>query len=132
MVDQAKTYGDFFDTMEGTECIYAQGFIEEWKALATEEQWAEFRPMPLTRELVLAFVEDMATYFRELIAHTCTDALYAERIAASHAFLHWVHEKAVEFGIEVRLEEIDAAITPTESLVVAGLTKVVPADPNDE
>lgn len=126
MAANLGTYGEFIDAVEGTKCIYAQSFLDEWKALATVTEWAEYRPMLLTRELVVNLAEDMARYFQALISGTCTDALYRERVKAGHDFLRWVHDKAVALGLDVKLQEIDTAMTPTESIVLAGTAAVVP------
>ncbi|MEK7164651.1 MAG: hypothetical protein AAB779_01765, partial [Patescibacteria group bacterium] len=70
------TYGAFIDAVNETTIVEARGFMDEWMAMATDEQWAEFRLMELTRELVLPLAEDMATFFQERIAGICTEALY--------------------------------------------------------
>ena len=128
MAEEAKTYGEFIAAMEKTEHFGAQIFIEIWKALATEAQWQEYRPMPLTKELVFNFAEDMANYFRNRISNIETEALYLSEIEESHAFLREIWEKATAFGIDVQLEEIDTWLTPTEIMLDIGLAKIVPAD----
>lgn len=120
------TYGEFIDAVIKTKIVEAQCFMEDWMAMATEEQWAEYRPMELTKELVLALAEDMAKFFRESINGICTDALYTEVIHDGHAFLKEIHSKAVELGVDVALEEIDALLTVTEALVASGAARVVP------
>ena len=126
MMDKLKTYGEFIAAVEETQCIYAQTFLEEWKALATEEKWQKIRPMPLTKELVLAFAEDMANYFRETISSTCGEELYAEEKESGHAFLREICTKAVALGIDVKIEEIDTFLTMTDLLIAKGYAKVVP------
>ena len=97
MMDKLKTYGEFIAAVEETQCIYAQTFLEEWKALATEEKWQKIRPMPLTKELVLAFAEDMANYFRETISSTCGEELYAEeKNLTTEELLAKIHREAEE------------------------------------
>ena len=49
---------------EETGNVNAQIFIEDWKVLATEEQWREFRPLPLISDLIINFAEDIASYFK--------------------------------------------------------------------
>jgi len=128
MTDKLKTYGEFIDAVGETECMYAQFFLEEWKALATEEKWNNIKSMPLTKELVLAFAEDMANYFRRTISHTCVEELYTERTKRGHVFLREIHAKAVALGIDVKIEEIDIFLTMTELLIAKGYVKVVPGE----
>jgi hypothetical protein len=128
MANETKTYGDFIAAMEETTSNYAKVFINEWKALTPEEQWEESRRMLLSRDLVLNFAYTMAGYFRDMIASTCTNAAYARRIQASHDFLLYTWENAVALGIDVKLEEIDTSITPTEALIASGAAKVVTAE----
>jgi len=115
--EKQSTYGEFIDLIEQTECVEGKIFIEKWKALATEEDWARFRPMSLTPELVTSFAEDMISYFRERIAGICTDELYTQVKREAHAFLQEVHEKAAQFGVQVELNRIDVPLTPSEVAV---------------
>lgn len=117
MAENQSTYGDFIAVVEDTECGEAKSFIEEWKALVTESEWEEYRPLPLTPDLVINFAESMVIYFWERIAGIHTDALYARTIKRGHAFLQEVHEKAAKLGVPVELEQIDAPLTPSEVLV---------------
>lgn len=113
-----STCGDFIDYVEKTENTAAAVFIELWKKIATEEQWKEYRPMPLTLGLILSFAEDATTYFRRRIAGIETEELYGSVIEEAHAFFQEIHEKSKEFGIEVELEQIDTFLTPSE--IIAG------------
>ena len=128
MGEKQHTYGEFIDLMEKlaeeTGNVDAQISIEEWKALATEEQWKEFRPLPLGPGLVISFAEDMAFYFRERIAGICTDELYVHIKKESHAFLRQVYEKAAKFGVQLELNQIDAPLTPSEAMIAGGYTNI--------
>ena len=57
MEEKQHTYGEFIDLMEKLakeiENVDAQIAIEDWKALATEEQWKGFRPLPIEPGLVI-------------------------------------------------------------------------------
>lgn len=125
MADEQATYGQFIDLVEKTEYAEARIFIEEWKAIATEEEWKEYRPLPLMPDLVIRFAEDMADYFRERLSGICTDALY-ERVAKdAHAFLVEVFEKAKQLGIHVDIERVNLPVTITEALIASGCAKIV-------
>jgi hypothetical protein len=113
-----KTYGDFIDSVEETEIAEAAIFIEQWKKTATEEQWKEYRQMPLTLELILSFAEDAATHFRRRIAGIEIKELYKTVIEDAHAFLREVYEEAKQLGIQIELAKIDTFLTPSE--VIAG------------
>lgn len=112
-----STYGDFIDSVEKTEITVAAVFIAQWKKLASEEQWKEYRPMPLTLGLILSFAEDAAAYFRRRIAGIETEELYETVIKDAHVFFQEVHEKSQELGIEVELKQIDTFLTPSEVLI---------------
>ena len=122
-----KTYGEFIDAMEKVaedwRFVEGQTFLERWKKLATEEQWKKYRPMKLRKEEVIAFAQDMAGYYREVIGGTCVEELYYGRIDQGHAFLAEIHKKALESGIEVRLEEIDQPLTALETMGSLGFVK---------
>ncbi|MFA6534493.1 MAG: hypothetical protein WCT37_04995 [Patescibacteria group bacterium] len=112
MADEPKTYGKFVDIAEliASNMIRFQGqFVAKWKALITEERWKTLRPIPLTRELVLTFVQDMAKYFRDLISAAKSEKLRNLWILDSHYFLGEIHELAVRLGVDVKVEEIDIA-----------------------
>lgn len=115
-----NTYGDFIDSVEKTKITGATVFIEQWKGLATEEQWKEYRPMPLTLELILSFAEDAAAHFRRRIAGIETEELYEAVIKDVRAFFREVHEKSQELGIQVELKQIDTFLTPSEVLAGEG------------
>ena len=129
MGDKAKTYGEFIAAMEEVaveiSSVNAEIFLEQWKALATEEDWQKFRPMLLTKELVLRFAEDMALYYAKVISRTETKKLYVSRVEDGHAFLREIHAKAKAFGIDIEIEEIDVPLTPTDSIVATGAAQVV-------
>lgn len=128
MAEKQRTYGEFIDLMEKlaeeTGNVDAQIAIEDWKALATEKQWKEFRPLLLTSDLVINFAEDMASSFREHISGTYTNELYVQRKKDGHAFLKKVYEKAVELGVKVEHGQIDAALTPSEVMILSGYTNI--------
>lgn len=127
MPKKQNTYGDFIDSVSKTECIEAQLFIDEWKALATEEEWQEYRPMLLTPELVTNFAEDMAKYFRDTIATTDVEELYEMRKLWGHAFLAEVWAKAANLGVKVELNQIDAPLSASEFFAAAGIVKFAPS-----
>ncbi len=125
MAGEQVTYGQFIDLVEQTEHVEAGFFIEEWRALATEEKWKEYRPLPLTSDLVITFAEDMASYFGQRLSGICTDALY-ERVAKdAHAFLVEVFEKAKQLGVQMDIKLVDLPITITEALMASGYTNIV-------
>jgi len=118
-------YGEFVDAMRevakgaGGE---AETHFEAWCAMATEEQWKEFREMPLSKELVAAFAEDMANAFREVIALTDGEELYEMRMEDGHAFLQGIQAKCVELGIDVSGIRIDVPLSLSDGLRMAQLT----------
>jgi hypothetical protein len=127
MIEKQITYGEFVDLMEkiakDTGNVDAQINIEDWKALATEEQWKEFRPLLLTPELVINFAEDMASYFWEHISGTCIDELYMQRKKDGHEFLRKIHEAVVGLDIDIDIRKIDVPLSPSDILVDAGLAE---------
>ena len=127
MEEKQHTYGEFVDLMEElakqTGNVDAQITIEDWKALATEKQWKEFRPLLLTPDLVINFAEDMVSSFQEHISGTCTDELYMQRKKDGHEFLRKIHEAVVGLGIDIDVRKIDVPLTPTDLLVGAGLAE---------
>lgn len=112
-----KTYGEFVAAVKKTPIHEARHIVEEWEVLATAEEWEKYRPMPLTRDLITNFAEDMAALFKQRLDGISTEALYERIHGYGHTFLQWVHAKAVEFGIEVEMEEIDLPITFTDALI---------------
>ena len=115
-----NTYGDFIDLIEKTKITKAAVFIERWKKLATEEQWKEYRPLPLTPELIMGFAEDTATHFQRRIAGIDTEELYTLVIKDAHAFFREVHEKAQKLGMQIELNQIDTSLTPSEVIARKG------------
>jgi len=96
---------------------FQQGIkLEEWKALATEEQWREYRSKVLEKGHVIAFAQDIAGYYRDVIRGTCVEELYYDRIKQGHDFLTEIHKKAIESGIEVKLEEVNQPLAIAETM----------------
>lgn len=118
------TCGEFIDAMGKTVITEAQGFMSEWMALATPEELAEYRLVILTRELVLDFAWDMATFFQQRIMEVDTGVLYTRLVEQGSSFLKEIHTRAVEFEIEVTIEEIVVPLTIVGGLVRAGAAKV--------
>ena len=126
MADKQVTYGQFIDLVEKTEIGEARIMIEEWKALATEEEeWKGYRPLPLTSDLVIGFAEDMANLFRQRLSGICTDTLYERITKDAHAFLVEISEKAKQLGIQVDIKQVNLPITITEVLIASGYTKII-------
>lgn len=114
-------YGEFVDAMQAVAkiSIEAETFFEEWCAMATEEEWKRLRELPLEEGEIRNFVEDMATYFRELINGTCTDALYSGRVKDGHAFLEAIRAKCIELDIDVSNIQFDVPLALGESIRMA-------------
>jgi hypothetical protein len=114
------TYGEFIDYIEKIaedwRFVEGQTFLEEWKALATEEQWREYRSKVLEKGHVIAFAQDIAGYYRDVIRGTCVEELYYDRIKQGHDFLTEIHKKAIESGIEVKLEEVNQPLAIAETM----------------
>ena len=110
-----NTYGDFIDLVEKTEITEAAVFIEQWKKLATDEQWKKYRTISLGPELITGFAWDVVTHFRRRIAGIDTEELYSLVIKDGHDFLREVCEKATKLGVQVNLDQIDAPLTPSEA-----------------
>jgi len=124
-MDKSRTYGEFITSMKETKITSARIFIEEWEALATEEQWEQLRPMPLTKQMVLSFAENMARRFWRMIADGCTDDYIHLLTEEGHAFLREIHARAVEFGIAVEVREIDRPLRPSELCAALGAVQVI-------
>lgn len=120
------TYGEFIDAMRETRVVGARGDIKEWAAKSIEKGFGQYS-MPLTRELVLSFAEDMRTLFRDMIVHTDTEALYEMLVEDGHTFLREIHAKATKFSIDVALEEVDLPLTTAEILIASGYASVASA-----
>lgn len=110
------TYGEFIDLVKKTKGGEASAFMDEWAALATEEQWEEFRPLPLDKGMVLNLAQDMNGYFHERLNGIYTDALYVSTVRRGHEFLKEIHSAAVKLGIDVDLAEIDTPLSMADSL----------------
>ena len=119
------TYGDFIKLVEKIESVNGQILIEEWKNLAIEEAWERFRPMPLTKELVLGLMEDMASYFQKALSGISTDELYFLIANDGRKFLIEIRKVAKKCGLNISIEESDISITLTEELVKSGYVNVV-------
>ncbi len=124
MADEQVTYGQFLDLVEKTEIGEAKIFIADWKAFASEEEWAEFRLFALTSGLVILFAKDAADYFRQRLSGICTDALYARVAEDAHAFLVEVFEKAKQLGVQMDIKLVDSPVTITEVLIASGCAKI--------
>jgi hypothetical protein len=120
-----RTYGEFVDSVSQTEIFPAQMFLKEWKDLATEKEWKEYRQLPLTRNLVLNFADDMAIYFRARLKGISGEELWNSTKEEGHRFLREVHAKAGQLGIEVEADEIDVPLTITDLLVKTGAVEVI-------
>lgn len=125
MSEKQSTYGDFIESVEKTENFEAGVFISQWIELATAEQWKEYSSMPLTAELVIGFAQDMALHFQQRISDISTEGLYSLTVKSGHEFLQEVHQKAIELGVDVELNQIDTPLTMSESLAAVGLVKLV-------
>ena len=125
-----RTYGEFVDAVRTTEDTTGRVHMEDWAKLVSEEQWRELKPKPLTKELVRGLAHDMAADYRsyiDTISGYDNDAWVASVVKRGHDFLREIHAKAVEFGIDVTIDEIDQPLTFCERLVASGAAKIVSA-----
>lgn len=111
-------YGEFVDAMRevakinpDAECIFA-----DWHDMATEEQWREYRDLPLGKGEAQNFIEDMASSFRSVINGTCGKDLYEERIKNGHDFLQAVKAKCAELELGFKVGNIDVPFTFSDAL----------------
>jgi len=120
-------YGEFVDAMREVAKINtdAELLFEEWHDMATEEQWREYRELPLGEGEVQNFAEDMASLFQKVIGFTDGEELYRMHIEDGHAFLQAIQAKCVELGIDVSNVRIDAPLSPSDALRMAQSQKEV-------
>jgi len=128
VITKPMTCGDFFEAVKkaSADNMYAETFIEEWQKLVSPEQLRQYQSEILEEDQVTNFAEDAANWFSRLIAHTCGEELYAERVKGGHDFLQAIHAKCAEIGIEIELAIIDIPLTPSELMAKAGYIKVTP------
>ena len=126
------TYGEFVDAVERVAHRWAEAetFVEDWKALATEEQWNQCRGAELNRELVFRLAHSMAYEYRETVDGTHNDELRHQRIIDGHTFLREIHQIAINLGIEVGRAEIDVPLRLGEELIKAQSRQRPPPENN--
>ena len=126
MAETEYKFGEFFDKIaeetEKSHNIDAQIFIEEWVDIVSPEEWKKVKQMPLTEELALAFVEDMAGMFWRRLSGIDSERLYDETIKSGHDFLEQIKEVVKQFGIEISSQR---SLTPSEALFTSGLIQEV-------
>lgn len=115
-------YGKFIDAMHEvakSANLDAEMLFEGWYKLATEDQWKDYRELPLGEGEVRNFAEDMAASFQKVIGFTDGEELYAMRIRDGHSFLQAIHAKCVELGIDVSNIKIDVPLSPSDAIRMA-------------
>lgn len=122
MTESQHKFGEFFDRIteeaEKSHNIDAQIFMEEWVDMVSPEEWQKVKEMPLTEELAVAFVEDMAGMFWRRLSGIDSERLYEETIKSGHSFLEQIKEIAKRFSIEI--DFANRPITPSEALLSGG------------
>lgn len=118
-----KTFGEFFAVVvkwaEENKNHEAQGFLNQWKGMASEEYWKEVEAMPFDRDLYLNFSEDMATFYRERIAGICTKGLYSLFMESGHSFLQAIYTIGKESGMDIGIEKIDVPLSISDAIRMA-------------
>ena len=114
-------YGEFVDAMrEVAKVNFEAGqLFQEWYGMATEEQWQDYRELPLGEGEVRNFAEDMASLFQRVIGFTDDEELYAMRIKDGHALLQAIRAKCIELGIDIINIQIDVPLSPSDALRMA-------------
>jgi hypothetical protein len=88
-------------------------------------EWTALLAQPLTKEVVLGFASAIRDDFRRGLSETSDRYMYNDLMKDGHAFQEDVQLLACEFGIDVRLVDVDAPLSPSDALVQAGVLKVV-------
>jgi hypothetical protein len=114
-------YGEFIDAMEQVAQINfdAKFVFEEWHDMATDEQWQEYRELPLGEGEVRNFVEDMATGLQKVLSYIDGEELYAMTLEDGHAFLQAIQAKCIELGIDISNIQIDVPLSPSDAIRMA-------------
>ena len=119
-------YREFVDALhevaKSIGSIDAEMLFEEWYAMATEEQWGDYRKLPLGDGEVQNFAEDMAALFQKVIGFTDGEELYMMRMREGHSFLRAIHAKCLELGINVSNIRIDVPLSPSDAIFMAQAT----------
>lgn len=115
---------DFIDLLNTTDIIKVRIWLEEWQINLADDEREEIKVLSLTREFIIEFAKDIASQIWLRLSSICTDALYNSTKKAGHDFLKEIYQKAVEQNIEVRLDEIDSFLTPSELMESEGLATV--------
>lgn len=122
MGTKATNLGEFIDLVYDPKNMYEEMWLQDCEFLEFGAgKWAQIRRLPLTRETVIQLSQKIASKIAEEAANWSEEGPYQETLRHGHAFLQRIHRTAVEQGISVGLQEIDTPLTPTESMVAAGL-----------
>ena len=121
MGTKAPNLGEFIDLVQDPENMYEEIWFQNCEHEVGANMWAEIRRLPLTRRTIIQLSRKIASKIAEEAAHWSDETAYGETLLNGHDFLRRIHQIAVEQGISVELHEIDIPLTPTESMVAAGL-----------
>lgn len=115
MAEQVLTVSDF------VKLVVTDTASEIWLSCCPirqeEESWEEFLTSPFTRKSVIDFAGLMADEIAFEAFQWSTEESRGRTFKNGHNFLRIVHEKAVELGLDVELEEIDQDLTFSEEMV---------------
>lgn len=115
-----RTFGEFFDAIflwtTETSNIEVKMFLEEWTRLVSPERWQECRNREFKEGYFFPFAEDMATCFQKRLQGICTDALYHSTMTAGHEFLKEIAKKGKEFGLDIKDEEVNVPLSPSDAI----------------
>ena len=116
-----KTFGEFYDAVstwaKEVGNANAQIMLEDWMKLVSPEKWAEARVAEFNEGYFRGFVEDMTTSVQRVVGWAETDEHYKIVLDEGHAFLKAIAEIGRQYGIAVKDEEIDTALSFSEALV---------------
>jgi len=124
MSEKPATLGNFIDLLNPGNDTGRRLWLQDCQNEAGEEKWEEIRGFPLSRKTVIQLAQWIANKISEEASHWSDQEPYRDTLKRGHKLLQDIHQKAVENGVEVALEEIDCPLTPTEMMVAAGLAEV--------
>lgn len=107
MVDEIKTIGDFIGSLRQTENVYANEWIDSFEKFIPSRDW---EGLAATAETITAFSCWISAEISKCLRRPNAInniQVYRKIFNAGHQFLQEIHQKAVEFGLEINPEEID-------------------------
>ena len=119
------TMGELIDALGQQKKIYGVDFwIQDIQRETPKDEWEEFQAAPVEAENV----KILASALRSVIAYEASqwsqEEPYADTKRRGHAILKLLFLIAVDHGLQVGVNEIDGALTPSEMMEAAGIVRI--------